>query len=97
MIVVLAWSSCVWWECDDPSNIPKPPAAAIRLAQRDTVMLASDGLTDNLTVSEVVQRVRRGQLGPLLTQLAAECDSRMNSGTGLSKPDDLTVLLFRSR
>ena len=31
----------------------------VKLAQRDTVLLASDGLTDNMSIEEVVERAKR--------------------------------------
>ncbi len=71
--------------------------ASVRLNPRDTVLLASDGLTDNLHISEVIERMRKGPLevaAERLTSLAArrmaDSDSSMPS-----KPDDLSILLFR--
>lgn len=72
-------------------------ATAIELAQFDTVVLASDGLWDNLYVDEVVEAVRKGSLveaAQRVTTLAAE---RMRGAdeTVTGKPDDLTVILYR--
>jgi len=69
--------------------------SAVKLAKRDTVLLASDGLTDNLPINEIVERIRKGPLAASLTQLITACNSQMSSGMGPSKPDDLTVLMFR--
>jgi serine/threonine protein phosphatase PrpC len=70
--------------------------SAIKLSKRDTVLLASDGLTDNLAIHEVVESIRKGQLGTSLNQLVSACHARMAGGTSQSKPDDLTVVAFRT-
>jgi serine/threonine protein phosphatase PrpC len=73
---------------------------AIRMAERDTLVLASDGLLDNLLPSEIVHHVRTGRLDRAVGQLAAAALERMNGtpeapGTTPSKPDDLTIIAFR--
>jgi serine/threonine protein phosphatase PrpC len=67
------------------------------LAPRDTVVLGSDGLFDNLAAEEIVACVRAGPLERALETLVAECDRRMSTPRAgePSKPDDLTVVLFR--
>ena len=73
-------------------------ASAIRLAQHDTVVLASDGLWDNLDVDEVTEIVRKGGLEQAGRRLVDRCRARMSGAVGaVGKPDDLTVLLYRSR
>ena len=72
----------------------------IRMAARDTLVLASDGLLDNLLPSEIVELVRTGPLDRAVGQLAAVAQERMNAtadaaGTTPSKPDDLTIIAFR--
>ncbi len=70
----------------------------MRLADRDTVVLASDGLSDNLTEEEIVEAVRKGPLERAARRLAATSRSRMEAegeGKVPSKPDDLTFVLFR--
>lgn len=71
--------------------------ASVRLSARDTVLLASDGLTDNLHLSEVVDRMRTGPLasaGERLVSLAARRMADRDSSMP-SKPDDLSILLYR--
>ncbi|MEZ6088925.1 MAG: protein phosphatase 2C domain-containing protein [Pirellulaceae bacterium] len=70
----------------------------IRLAARDTVLIASDGLTDNVTLGEAIQIARKGMLVDCADDLAHLAAQRMASpGQGQpSKPDDLTVLLYRN-
>ena len=69
----------------------------LRLRPRDTVLLASDGLFDNVPTPEVIELIRTSPLADVAALLAAECDRRMRSpGTGQpSKPDDLAFVLFR--
>jgi serine/threonine protein phosphatase PrpC len=70
----------------------------IPLAPRDTLVLASDGLSDNFYVSEIVERVRAGSLATLARSLAADGRGRMlrEEGASLpSKPDDLTFIVYR--
>ncbi len=69
----------------------------LRLAPRDTLLLATDGLLDNLGVGEIVDRIRRRPLD-VVTRALAECaDERMRTPrTGQpSKPDDITFVVFR--
>ena len=73
---------------------------AIPLAARDTLVLASDGLLDNLLPAEIVEIVRTGPLDKAVNQLVAVATGRMNAAGGSSdpsKPDDLTVIAFRPR
>ena len=69
----------------------------IRLAPRDTVLLASDGLFDNLHVDEVVARIRKGSLAAAVERLVSDARKRMNDPQPgqPSKPDDLTILAYR--
>ncbi len=69
----------------------------IEMALRDTLLLASDGLLDNLLPAEIVEIVRSGPLGLAVGALVAEAHRRMTSqnGSAPSKPDDLTVIAYR--
>lgn len=71
----------------------------VRLASRDTVILASDGLLDNLTVDEIVARVRKGPLHEAVSRLAVDSRRRMTRPEEgqPSKPDDTTIVAFRKR
>lgn len=70
----------------------------IELALRDTVLLASDGLLDNLFVDEIVETIRMGPLPAAADKLVERARERMSgNGDGPSKPDDLTIVLFRPR
>jgi serine/threonine protein phosphatase PrpC len=69
------------------------------LARHDTVLLASDGLSDNLLPGEIVEIVRKGPLLRAAAELMASAQRRMEApGAGEpSKPDDLTLILARRR
>jgi serine/threonine protein phosphatase PrpC len=69
------------------------------LSSHDTLLLASDGLSDNLRVGEIAEHVRRGRLRDAAEALAATARRRMYAPRDgePSKPDDLTLLAFRLR
>ncbi|MHC4422347.1 MAG: PP2C family protein-serine/threonine phosphatase, partial [Planctomycetota bacterium] len=67
--------------------------------RRDTLVLGSDGLFDNLHLEEITEYVRKGPLARAAESLAAACRRRMCEPRAdhPSKPDDLTFLLYRRR
>ena len=69
----------------------------IQMAARDTLVLASDGLLDNLLPQEIADRVRTGPLGKAVESVVQLARRRMTTeGNAMpSKPDDLTVIAFR--
>jgi len=69
----------------------------VALAARDTLLIASDGLFDNLTFDEIVSRIRKGPLHMGVAALAAASRGRMSAPAAgaPSKPDDLAVVAFR--
>ena len=71
--------------------------APVQLNYRDTVLLASDGLTDNIHFDEIVDFIRKGPLDFALSAVTKRAARRMavESKTLPSKPDDLSVILFR--
>lgn len=71
--------------------------ATVMLNPFDTVLLASDGLTDNLHFEEIVQLARKGGLEDAVTALTGLAWRRMTNESKHqpSKPDDLSVMLFR--
>jgi serine/threonine protein phosphatase PrpC len=69
----------------------------LQLAARDTVLLASDGLFDNVLESEIIDIIRTGSLADSIVQLFELAQRRM---AGIepdkpSKPDDFSAILFR--
>lgn len=71
--------------------------SAVPLAKYDTLVVASDGLADNLSLDEIIAQMRTGPLALSLQSLVASCRRRMlDPAAGEpSKPDDLTVLAYR--
>jgi len=71
--------------------------SALKLRPRDTVLLATDGLYDNLHLEEIVEAVRKGPLARAVQALIDQCDARMQrpSEGHPSKPDDMTSIVFR--
>ena len=72
-------------------------STAIALARFDTVLLTSDGVLDNLYIDEIVELIRSGPLGQAADKLLQATRARMEKqkGTDPSKPDDLTIVLYR--
>jgi serine/threonine protein phosphatase PrpC len=70
----------------------------IEMAPRDTLVLASDGLLDNLLPTEIVEFVRSGPLDRAVGAMVDEARRRManQDGSGPCKPDDLTVIAYRA-
>ncbi len=69
----------------------------LELAPRDTLLLASDGLSDNLLLKEIIDAIRKGPLSNAIQRVTDLAQARMaqeQSGKP-SKPDDYTALLFR--
>jgi serine/threonine protein phosphatase PrpC len=72
-------------------------SARVALARHDTVLVASDGLFDNLHTQELVDGIRKGPLEDAAARLVREAQRRMTHPRDgkPSKPDDLTFILFR--
>ncbi len=79
------------------ARIEMSPRLAI--ATRDTLLVASDGLFDNLPVDAIVETIRKGSLEDAADQLGTAAEERMQAALetddAIGKPDDLTFLLFR--
>jgi serine/threonine protein phosphatase PrpC len=71
--------------------------AAVDLDLRDTILLASDGLMDNVHVDEMIELVRKGPLADAVQNVVGLANQRMqNVKDGQpSKPDVLSLILFR--
>lgn len=68
----------------------------LTLAQRDTTVIASDGLFDNLSVQQVVDILRKGRLDVSTRTACHMAREIMTQSTVMPhKPDDLTLLAFR--
>lgn len=71
--------------------------AEVKLRPHDTVLLASDGLTDNIHLDEITEFIRKGPMATAVTSITNLARRRMTveSKHQPSKPDDLSIVLFR--
>ena len=69
----------------------------VELRPRDTVLIASDGLMDNVHVHEIIEHIRKGPAEAAVDEVVKLARSRMESNNGKdpSKPDDLSLILYR--
>lgn len=67
------------------------------IAKRDTLLLASDGLFDNLLPDEIIDMVRAGPLDVAMQSIWELAAERMQGSDEdkPSKPDDFSAILFR--
>ena len=72
-------------------------ATPVELRPRDTVLLASDGLTDNVHLDEIIEHVRKGPIESAAVDVVGLARRRMAAATGKepSKPDDLSLIIYR--
>ena len=75
----------------------------LALSPRDTLLLCSDGLTDNVLEDEAVECLRSGPLLASLQTIADLATGRMHKpfpipiGDAIGKRDDMTILVVRRR
>ena len=69
----------------------------VKLRPRDTILLASDGLTDNIQIDDIIEIMRKGPLSRAMDSIIRLAHYRMINESKLqpNKPDDLSVILFR--
>ena len=69
----------------------------LKMSARDTLVLASDGLSDNLFENEVVEICRKGDLLQAARKLQENCRKYMveSAPDRICHPDDLSFILFR--
>ena len=69
----------------------------VELRPRDTVLLASDGLTDNVHLDEIIENVRKGPIESAAIAVVDLARQRMATTTDKepSKPDDLSLIVYR--
>lgn len=71
----------------------------IELAQRDTVVIGSDGLFDNLREDEIIAHLKNRSLTQRVEGIATHAMGRMqvHEDGEPCKPDDLSIVLFKLR
>lgn len=69
----------------------------LEMAARDTLLVASDGLFDNLRLDEIAAAVCTGPLDSTVTNTAKTCRQQMGAADSdpPGKPDDLTLVVYR--
>ena len=85
------------------SNILGTPELRIEIGSRlklsplDTVLVASDGLFDNLVPDEVISGIRKEPLNQNFAKLVRKTQRMMTDGNGdrHGKPDDLTIIAWK--
>jgi serine/threonine protein phosphatase PrpC len=67
------------------------------LRPRDSILLASDGLMDNVHIEEIISCIRVGPIADAVERLVTLAGERMAGGSARqpSKPDDLSLILYR--
>lgn len=65
----------------------------IEMSAADTLLICSDGLTDNLRLDEIFEKIRKGPLEGALQSLVNMTQERMSQKEG--KEDDLSLVLVR--
>ena len=73
--------------------------APVELRPLDTVLLATDGLMDNVHVDEIIEHIRKGPADAAVDAVVELARRRMqaNNNQEPSKPDDLSLILYRKR
>lgn len=71
--------------------------STIKLSKYDTLLIASDGLFDNLYMEEIIEIIRKGPIETAAISLAEMASKRMLSEDPElpGHPDDLTFILYR--
>jgi len=70
----------------------------VKLQRFDTVLLASDGLYDNLSAEEIATIIRKGPLTKAMQNLVTLGLERMHDNSNAdipNKPDDISIILVR--
>ena len=73
--------------------------SVLPMSQKDTVLVASDGVFDNMYRQEITNIIRKGPIEKAAHRLYELCQERMlkPQEEAPSKPDDLTFILYRRR
>ncbi|MGK0186791.1 MAG: serine/threonine protein phosphatase PrpC [Verrucomicrobiales bacterium] len=71
--------------------------APLDLARHDTLLILSDGVTDNLFIGDILEKMRRGPLVDGVSAVAKLARMRMKTPhlDTPTKPDDLTIVAYR--
>ncbi len=67
----------------------------VHLKRHDTLLLATDGLADNIEKQSIIDTIRKGALPKCSDQLYNTAAERMLDPAERYKPDDITCILYR--
>lgn len=67
--------------------------APIAISRYDTLLLCSDGVTDNIRTRTIIESIRSGVPEQCVNKLLDNCTGAMDSEHG--QPDDLTLMVIR--
>lgn len=68
----------------------------LEMNKKDTLLIASDGLSDNLSQTQIIEIARKGTLEEVTNTLANTCLSHMHSGDEpICHIDDLSFVVYR--
>ncbi len=67
----------------------------VHIKRYDTLLLATDGLIDNVEKQTIVDTIRKGSIEKNINGLCEMVTTRMSNPEELYKPDDVTCILFR--
>jgi len=70
-------------------------SAEMPFSMQDTLLIATDGLVDNVRKKRIVELMQNGSLAGCSKALADLARRGMNGGSGPGRPDDLTLILYR--
>lgn len=70
-----------------------------KVSPRDSLIISSDGLPDNLYIDEIVEHIRMNSLKTVCQKLTLHCHERMehHEEDQPHHPDDLTYIIYRPR
>lgn len=72
-------------------------SSPIPFAAKDSLLLASDGLSDNILLDKILDFLRKGEMNESLQDLAKSCQTKMKdeSENNPGHPDDMSILIYR--
>lgn len=70
---------------------------SFELKKADTLLICSDGLSDNIEFDQLVSTIKSGSLKEAAQELLSQATTKMKDPKNPGKPDDLTFILYRRR
>ncbi len=69
----------------------------IKLAAKDTIFLATDGILDNLSPTQISENICAGPIQTRANRIVALAEQNMQSGSEFAKEDDVSVALYQPK